>query len=75
MENIGSVVREYKDTRGLLPVRISFFGAPATGKSYFVTRICSHFKLHHLTIQSVIKETLEKLVRDNYVQLLLKDSL
>ncbi len=66
MENIGSIIREYKDTRGLQSVRICILGAPDTGKTYFATRLCSHFKLHHLTIQSVIKESVEKLVSLNF---------
>jgi len=63
VENIGTIIREYKDIRGLLPpVRICILGAPATGKTYFATRISTHFKLHHLTIQGIVKEAIEKLV-------------
>ena len=62
MENIGTIVREYKESRGLKPVRICILGAPSTGKTFFATRICRHFKLHHLKVQNVVKEALEKMV-------------
>ena len=62
MENIGRIVKEYKDSRGLLPIRICILGAPATGKSLFASKICEHYKLHHVMIADVIKEGIEKLV-------------
>ncbi|XP_066550685.1 adenylate kinase 7 [Amia ocellicauda] len=63
IENIEHVVKEYKQTRGLLPIKICILGPPAVGKSTVAEKICKHYKLHHIKINDVITEavaTLEK---------------
>lgn len=62
MENITKVIKEYKETRGLLPIRVCILGAPAVGKSLIATQLCQHYKLHHIKIAEVIKQAIEKLV-------------
>lgn len=59
---MAKIVREYKDARGLLPIRICMLGAPATGKSYLASQVCEHYKLHHIKIADVIREGVEQLV-------------
>ncbi|EDO36546.1 predicted protein [Nematostella vectensis] len=61
VDNIEKVIKEYKETRGLLPVRACILGPPASGKTLVVKQLCTHYKLHHIRIQSVIDEAIEKL--------------
>uniref|UniRef100_A0A673ME38 Adenylate kinase 7-like n=1 Tax=Sinocyclocheilus rhinocerous TaxID=307959 RepID=A0A673ME38_9TELE len=62
VENIEQITEEYKQTRGLLLLRICILGPPAVGKSTIAERICKHYKLHHVKLKETITETLENLV-------------
>ncbi|XP_073248934.1 adenylate kinase 7-like [Porites lutea] len=62
-ENIDEVIKEYKETRGLLPLRACILGPPASGKTLVIKQLCEHYKLHHIKIQDVIDEAVEKLQR------------
>jgi len=62
-ENIDQVIKEYKETRGLLPLRACILGPPASGKTLVIKQLCDHYKLHHIKIQDVIDEAVEKLQR------------
>lgn len=62
-ENIDDVIKEYKETRGLLPLRACILGPPASGKTLVIKQLCEHYKLHHIKIQDVIDEAVEKLQR------------
>uniref|UniRef100_A0A8C8RV97 Adenylate kinase 7 n=1 Tax=Pelusios castaneus TaxID=367368 RepID=A0A8C8RV97_9SAUR len=61
IENIGQVLKEYKQSRGLLPVKICVLGPPAVGKSTIAEELCKHYKLHHIKIKDVISEAIENL--------------
>ncbi|XP_043118384.1 adenylate kinase 7 [Puntigrus tetrazona] len=61
VENIEQITEEYKQTRGLLPLRICILGPPAVGKSTIAERTCKHYKLHHVKLKETITETLENL--------------
>lgn len=63
VENIQKVVKEYKETRGLLPMRAFIMGPPAAGKTTIAQQLCEHYKLHHIKIHDVIEEALERLAR------------
>ncbi|XP_027042544.1 adenylate kinase 7-like [Pocillopora damicornis] len=62
-ENIDGVIKEYKETRGLLPLRACIIGPPASGKTLVIKQLCEHYKLHHIKIQDVIDEAVDKLQR------------
>ncbi|KAJ7383963.1 Adenylate kinase 7 [Desmophyllum pertusum] len=62
-ENVDDVIKEYKETRGLLPLRACIIGPPASGKTLVIKQLCDHYKLHHIKIQDVIDEAVEKLQR------------
>uniref|UniRef100_G3NXS8 Nucleoside-diphosphate kinase n=1 Tax=Gasterosteus aculeatus aculeatus TaxID=481459 RepID=G3NXS8_GASAC len=62
VENMASIVEEYKDTRQLLPIRICLAGPPAVGKSTIAEKLCSHYKIHHIKIKEVIEENLTQLL-------------
>ncbi|NXP09714.1 KAD7 kinase, partial [Thinocorus orbignyianus] len=61
VENIGKIVKEYKKSRGLLPLKIFIHGPPGVGKSTITEELCKHYKLHHIKIKDVISETIANL--------------
>ncbi|XP_045916561.1 adenylate kinase 7-like isoform X1 [Micropterus dolomieu] len=61
VENMESIVEEYKDTRQLLPIRICLFGPPAVGKTTVAEKLCSHYQIHHIKIKEVIDEKITQL--------------
>ncbi|XP_054651997.1 adenylate kinase 7 isoform X2 [Dunckerocampus dactyliophorus] len=61
VENIELVVEEFRQIRGLVPVRICVLGPPAVGKSSLSQQICDHYKLHHIQLTEAISETISHL--------------
>ncbi|XP_056249717.1 adenylate kinase 7 [Seriola aureovittata] len=61
VENMELVVEEYRQNRGLLPIRLCVLGPPAVGKSTVSKQICEHYKLHHITLKETISETITQL--------------
>ncbi|EGW05467.1 Putative adenylate kinase 7 [Cricetulus griseus] len=61
VENIGSILKEYKQSRGLLPIKICILGPPAVGKSSIAEELAKYYKLHHIKIKDVISEAIAKL--------------
>ena len=49
VESIEMVVQEYKQTRGLLPIKINILGPPGVGKSSIAKAIAAHYRIHHVT--------------------------
>ena len=45
------------------PLRACIIGPPASGKTLVIKQLCEHYKLHHIKIQDVIDEAVDKLVR------------
>ncbi|XP_041661053.1 adenylate kinase 7-like isoform X2 [Cheilinus undulatus] len=60
-ENIESIVKEYKDTRQLLPIRIFLTGPPAVGKTTVAEKLSGHYQIHHIKIKEVIEEKITQL--------------
>ncbi|XP_016015363.2 adenylate kinase 7 [Rousettus aegyptiacus] len=61
VENIGSILKEYKQSRGLLPIKICVLGPPAVGKSSISEVLSKYYKLHHIKLKDVISEAIAKL--------------
>uniref|UniRef100_UPI0037E6FBCB adenylate kinase 7 n=1 Tax=Semicossyphus pulcher TaxID=241346 RepID=UPI0037E6FBCB len=61
VENIEQVVEEYRQNRGLLPLRVCVLGPPAVGKSSVSKQICEHYRLHHITLKDTVSETIAQL--------------
>ncbi|NWU50256.1 KAD7 kinase, partial [Dromas ardeola] len=61
VENIERIVKEYKQSRGLLPLKVCIHGPPGVGKSTIAEELCKHYKLHHIKINDVISETIANL--------------
>ncbi|NXA09578.1 KAD7 kinase, partial [Sapayoa aenigma] len=65
IENVEQVIKEYKQSRGLLPLKLFVHGPPGVGKSTIAEELCKHYKLHYIKINDVISEKiahLEKIV-------------
>ncbi|NXM64274.1 KAD7 kinase, partial [Illadopsis cleaveri] len=61
IENITRVVTEYKQTRGLLPLKVFIHGPPASGKSTIAKELCKHYKLHYVRTTDAIAEKIADL--------------
>ncbi|XP_023392392.1 adenylate kinase 7 [Pteropus vampyrus] len=61
VENINSILKEYKQSRGLLPIKICILGPPAVGKSSIAEVLSKYYKLHHIKLKDVISEAIAKL--------------
>ncbi|KFQ75431.1 Adenylate kinase 7, partial [Phaethon lepturus] len=62
VENIEQIVKEYKQSRGLLPLKVCIHGPPGVGKSTVAEELCKYYKLHHIKINDVISEAIANLV-------------
>ncbi|CAD5119731.1 DgyrCDS8327 [Dimorphilus gyrociliatus] len=61
VENIEAVVKEYRESRKLQPIRILLHGPPCAGKSTIAKELASSYKLHHLRVSEIIRESKERL--------------
>ncbi|NXB00578.1 KAD7 kinase, partial [Cnemophilus loriae] len=61
IQNIAQVITEYKQTRGLLPLKVCIHGPPGSGKSTIAEELCKHYKLHYVRINDVISEKIADL--------------
>ncbi|NXJ26988.1 KAD7 kinase, partial [Dicrurus megarhynchus] len=63
VENIAQVIMEYKQTRGLLPLKVCIHGPPGSGKSTIAEELCKHYKLHYVRTNEAISEKIADLER------------
>jgi len=63
VENLPTLIQEYKDSRGLLPLKIIIHGPPASGKTPLAAKIAKHYGIHRVDVESVVTETLARLER------------
>ncbi|XP_032919807.1 adenylate kinase 7 isoform X3 [Catharus ustulatus] len=56
IENIAQVIMEYKQTRGLMPLKVYIHGPPGSGKSTIAKELCKHYKLHYVSLNDVVSE-------------------
>lgn len=61
LENIDATIKEYRESRKLQPIRILLHGPPCAGKSTIAKQLCNSYKLHHIRVSDVIKESKERL--------------
>ncbi|XP_030658745.1 adenylate kinase 7 isoform X5 [Nomascus leucogenys] len=61
VENINNILKEYKQSRRLMPIKICILGPPAVGKSSIAEELAKYYKLHHIQLKDVISEAIAKL--------------
>ncbi|KAK2492365.1 hypothetical protein MC885_005349 [Smutsia gigantea] len=61
VENINNILKEYKQSRELLPIKICILGPPAVGKSSIAEALSKYYRLHHIKLKDVISEAIAKL--------------
>ncbi|XP_065694064.1 adenylate kinase 7 isoform X1 [Patagioenas fasciata] len=61
VENIKKIVKEYKKSRGILPLKVCIHGPPGVGKSTIAEELCKHYRLHYIKISDVISESIANL--------------
>ncbi|XP_014781306.1 adenylate kinase 7 [Octopus bimaculoides] len=62
VDNMSEMVKEYKESRKLLPLRICILGPPGAGKTTVTEQICTAYKLHHIKLKEVISDYIQNLV-------------
>jgi adenylate kinase len=62
---MAQLVQEYKDARGLWPIKVVIHGPPASGKSTIAQKIAEHYKIHYLEPDEIVSEALVNLVLYN----------
>eukprot|EP00061_Rhincodon_typus_P016924 g45390.t1 len=61
VENIQNLIKEYKQSRTLLPLKIAILGPPVVGKTSVAEKLAKNYKLHHIKIKDVIEEAIANL--------------
>ncbi|KAJ3206371.1 Adenylate kinase 7 [Entophlyctis luteolus] len=63
IENLPSLIQEYKDARGLSPLKIVVHGPPASGKTFYARKVAAYYDIHYVELEAVVKEAVERLER------------
>ncbi|KAH6591458.1 hypothetical protein BASA61_004969 [Batrachochytrium salamandrivorans] len=63
IDALPTLIQEFKDARGLWPLKIVMLGPPASGKSTIAQKIVEHYKLHLIDADQVVKEAMDRLER------------
>eukprot|EP00741_Cyanophora_paradoxa_P010584 tig00020537_g10230.t1 len=58
IESLPMIISEFRETRGLTPVKVMVEGPPAAGKSFYAERIAREYRIHHIRVADVIREAM-----------------
>lgn len=58
IENITLLVQEYKDARGLWPLKVVVHGPPASGRTTLAQKIAEKYKIHYLEPEEVASQAI-----------------
>ncbi len=56
VENLPAIIHEFKERRGLTPIRMVVHGPPASGKTSLSKRLAKEYEIHHLQLGEIIEE-------------------
>jgi adenylate kinase len=62
VENLPQLIQEYKDARGLTPIKVALLGPPASGKTYLAKKIAEHYEIHYIDVDTVVKDAVARMV-------------
>jgi adenylate kinase len=62
VENIDTIIAEFRSNRVLTTIKIILHGPPASGKTALAKLIASTYKLHHIHVSDVIQEAIANAV-------------
>ncbi|KAJ3402220.1 Adenylate kinase 7 [Chytriomyces hyalinus] len=68
IENLPALIQEYKDARGLSPIKIVVHGPPASGKTFYCEKIAQFYDIHYVEVDAVVKAAIARLERKAGVQ-------
>ncbi|ORY48290.1 P-loop containing nucleoside triphosphate hydrolase protein [Rhizoclosmatium globosum] len=63
IENLPALIQEYKDARGLSPLKIVLHGPPACGKTFYAQKLAGHYDIHYVELDAVVKDAVARLER------------
>lgn len=61
-ENINNLIKEFKTTRELKPLKVIIHGPPAAGKTKLAKQLTSYYGAHYATAKTIIDESIKELV-------------
>jgi len=61
VENMQSIINEYKNARGLQPLKIAIHGPPYSGKTTLAKKIAEHYQIHYVNADKELKDGVERL--------------
>jgi adenylate kinase len=61
IENLPSIVQEFRDARGLWPIKIMVHGPPGSGKTYYSKKMAEHYALHYIEPEELVQQTISEL--------------
>ena len=61
VENVHQLVDEYRDARGLHPLKVMVHGPPASGKTTIARKIAKHYEIHYLDVDEVVTAAISRL--------------
>ncbi|KAJ3067270.1 Adenylate kinase 7 [Podochytrium sp. JEL0797] len=63
IENLPALIQEFKDARGLSPLKIILHGPPASGKSFYAQKLAKHYEIHYVELDLIVKDSIAKMER------------
>ncbi|TPX33306.1 adenylate kinase [Synchytrium microbalum] len=63
VENVHQLVDEYRDARGLHPLKVVVHGPPAAGKTSYAKKIAEQYEIHYVEVDEVVKAAIDRLER------------
>ncbi|KAJ3027297.1 UNVERIFIED_CONTAM: Adenylate kinase 7 [Siphonaria sp. JEL0065] len=63
IEHLPNLIQEYKDARGLSPLKIIVHGPPACGKTYYAQKLAQFYDIHYVELDRVVKDAIARLER------------